>query len=387
MEQKDTNMITETIKKTKAYFCLDCGKCTALCPVSRFNKSFSPRKLVIKTVNSPDGNTLKDERLWNCLSCMMCQERCPSGIDYIEFTKLMRKDAKSTGFSGVPTHGGVFESMWKIMTAANLNQNRLNWLTPDLKVSDSSEYLYFVGCLPHFDTFFSNLKTDSIKIARSAVKVLNFFGVEPKILKNELCCGHDLLWSGNFEDFKALAEKNIRLFKDAGVKYVISTCPEGLTTFKFDYPQVLGNLEVKFLHMSEFISEKLSSDKIKLKSLDKKVTFQDPCRLGRYLGIYQQPREVVASIPGIEFKDMERSGRRSVCCGTTCWTNCDRYSKLMQMDRLREAKSTGAELLITACPKCQIHFACAQQDENYPEEHKIEIADLTTIFCEAIGGL
>ena len=377
-------MLSEIIKKTKAYFCLDCGKCTALCPVTRYNKSYSPRKLVIKTVNSPDGNTLKDERLWSCLTCMMCQERCPSGIDYIEFTKLMRKDAKNLGFFGEPTHGGIFESLWKIMTAPKLNQNRLDWLTPDLKISDNSEYLYFVGCLPYFDQFFSDLKTDSIKIAQSVVKILNFFGVEPKILKNERCCGHDLLWTGDFENFKTLAEQNIKLLKDSNVKYVITSCPECLTTFKLDYPEVFGNLDLKFLHITEFISEKLSSNKYELKRVNKKVTYQDPCRLGRYLGIYQKPREVITSIPGIEFTEMERSGRNSVCCGTSCWTNCDRYSKLLQIDRLKEAKSTGAELLLTACPKCQIHFSCAQKDENYPEEGKIEIVDLTTLFAEAI---
>lgn len=380
-------MITDIIKKTKAYFCLDCGKCTAICPVTRYNRSYSPRKLVIKTVNSPDGNTLSDERLWNCLSCMMCQLRCPSGIDYIEFTKLMRKDARESGFLGQSTHGNVFESLWKIMANTKINQNRLNWVTSDLKVSDNSEYLYFVGCLPYFDQFFSDLNAQIIKIAQSTVKILNFFGVEPKILKDECCCGHDLLWTGDLDGFKSLAEKNVKLLKDANVKYVITTCPEGLVTFRFDYPKFFGDLGIKFLHITEFISEKITSERIELKPLNKKVTYQDPCRLGRYLGIYQQPREVIGSIPGIEFKEMERSGRKSVCCGTSCWTNCDRYSKLMQMDRLKEAKSTGAELLLTACPKCLIHFSCAQKDENYPEENRIKVADLTTIFCEALGGI
>jgi len=244
-----------------------------------------------------------------------------------------------------------------------------------------------VGCLPYFDQFFSDLNAQIIKIAQSTVKILNFFGVEPKILKDECCCGHDLLWTGDLDGFKSLAEKNVKLLKDANVKYVITTCPEGLVTFRFDYPKFFGDLGIKFLHITEFISEKITSERIELKPLNKKVTYQDPCRLGRYLGIYQQPREVIGSIPGIEFKEMERSGRKSVCCGTSCWTNCDRYSKLMQMDRLKEAKSTGAELLLTACPKCLIHFSCAQKDENYPEENRIKVADLTTIFCEALGGI
>jgi heterodisulfide reductase subunit D len=320
------------------------------------------------------------------LTCMMCQTRCPSDINYIRFTKLLRADAKNSGKDAQCSHGGAIQSLMKIMTSPKLNQNRLEWLTPDLKTKENSEYLYFVGCLPYFDLFFSDIKANSLETARSTIKILNFFGIEPKLLANERCCGHDLLWTGDFENFKMLAQHNLAEIKKSGIKKMITSCPECLTCFRLDYPEFFGKLDFEVIHITEFLSDKISQEKVRMKPLKRKVTYQDPCRLGRFLNIFEKPRMIIKSIPEIEFSEMTRSGKNSICCGTNSWINCDKFSKLIQVQRLKEAKSTGAEVLITACPKCQIHFSCAQNDVNFPKEDKLEILDLTTIFKEAIGG-
>jgi heterodisulfide reductase subunit D len=378
-------MIKDIIKKTKAYFCLDCGKCTAVCPIALFDGNFSPRRIVGEAITWED-KVLDDCRIWSCLTCKMCHERCPSDVNFIEFIRLLRTDAREDGKEGVCSHGGAIQSLMKIMTAPNLNQKRLDWITPDLKTSKDSEYLYFVGCLPYFDLFFSNIKANSLDIARSTINILNTLGIEPQVLPNERCCGHDLLWSGDVENFKKLAQHNVAEFNKAGVKKILLSCPEGYACFKTEYPNYLGKFDFEVVHISELLSDKLSSNKMKLKPIKEKVTYQDPCRLGRFSNIYDNPRKIINSIPGIEFVEMERSGKKAMCCGTSSWMNCTQYSKQIQLERLKEAKSTGAETLITFCPKCQIHFLCAQSEVNYPEELKLKIIDLTTFLANALGG-
>jgi heterodisulfide reductase subunit D len=382
-------MKEEIIKNTKAYYCLDCGKCTAVCPIANVRNGYSPRKLVTLTVNRSDDYVLQEAGLWSCLTCRRCQDICPSDVDYVEFTKLLRYEAKKIGEEGKCSHGGALHSLMKIMTAPELNQDRTGWITSDLKISKDSEYLYFVGCLPYFDTFFSDIKASSLDIARSTLKILNLLGVEPQIMPNERCCGHDLLWTGDFENFKKLAQHNIDEIKKTGAKKIVTSCPECYMTLKIDYPDLLGKTDYEVMHSSEFLAERLPQ--MKIKGLNKKVTFQDPCRLGRFMNIYEAPRKVINSIKGVDFKEMKRSGSKAICCGTAGWINCDAFSKKIQDERLKEAKSTGAEILVTACPKCQIHFKCAQtglekEKEKKKEELKIDIIDLTTFLALAIGG-
>lgn len=379
-------MIKDIIKHTKAYYCLDCGKCTSVCPVAAFNDNFSPRKIVAEAITWGDSKVLDDGRIWSCLTCKMCHERCPSDVNFIEFIRRIRVDARENGKEGICTHGGALQSLMKIMTAPNLNQKRLEWITPDLKTSRESEYLYFVGCLPYFDLYFSDLKANSMDIARSTLKILNSLGIEPQVLPNERCCGHDLLWSGDTKNFKMLAEQNVAEFKKSGAKKIVLSCPEGLSCFKQDYPNHLDKFDFEVIHIYDLIAEKLSSNNLKLNPVKEKVTYQDPCRLGRFMSDYDNPRQIISSIPEVEFTEMRRSGKNAVCCGTSSWMNCDQYSKKIQMDRLKEAKSTGAEVLITSCPKCQIHFLCAQSEENYPEDLKLRIIDMTTILASALGG-
>jgi heterodisulfide reductase subunit D len=377
-------MLEELHKKTKAYLCLDCGKCTAVCPVSKVNHRFSPRRLLTKAVGGTNQNLLSDKTIWTCLTCMQCQQRCPSDIDYIHFTQIIRQAVKSDGREAACSHGGALQSLMKIMTAPELNQKRMDWITPGLKISDKSEYLFFVGCLPYFDVFFADIKADSLDIARSTLRVMNYLGIKPQVLPNERCCGHDLLWMGDQESFRKLAEHNIQAIKASHAKRVVTACPEGFVTLKFDYPEMFGQQDYEVLHISELIAEALSDHKVNLKKVEKKVTYHDPCRLGRFAEVYDAPREVIKA-SGAELVEMPKNKKSAICCGTSSWVNCDVYSKMIQTNRLKEAKSTGAEILITACPKCQIHFTCTQNAEGYPKEDKIEIMDLTALFAQAIA--
>jgi Fe-S oxidoreductase len=377
---KDT---TQAIKATGARFCLDCGKCTAVCPVARVNDSFSPRRIVVGSVSSGELAT-RTERLWDCLTCKLCSEKCPSDVDYVDLTKVVRIDAHGAGEEGLCAHGSTLHELMRIMTTPKLNQNRLGWITEDLKVSEKSDYLYFVGCLPYFDAYFEELDVSCLDIARSTVRLLNAAGIEPVILPDERCCGHDLLWAGDLANFEKLAKHNIEKFKESGAKRIITSCPEGAATFKLYYPEVAGSMPLDVLHLVEFLDEQCSSGALRFKTTEKSVTYQDPCRLGRFLGVYEQPRNLLRALFGDGFSDMRRSGQSAICCGTSGWMNCGIHSKSIQTQRLREARLTGSTLLATACVKCKIHFACAMKDVDFPEEARIQVEDLAVLAASSL---
>ncbi|UCG31221.1 MAG: (Fe-S)-binding protein [candidate division WOR-3 bacterium] len=377
--------IAKAIKDSKAYLCMECGKCTGTCPVSRYNHGYSPRILVNKAIRSGDLNLLKDKNIWACLTCKLCDERCPAGIEYIDLTLTTRLEAKKIGEQALCSHGGAAQSLMRIMTTPELEQKRLDWIDQTLKTTQNGEVLYFVGCLPYFDVLFSDINVNTLQAAKASIKILNRLGVTPVVLPQERCCGHDLLWSGDMENFEKLARHNIREIKKSGAKKIVFSCPEGYRTFKIDYPKYF-NTDFEVEHITEVISRAISNGELKLKNLKKVVTFQDPCRLGRHLGIYDEPRKAITAIPEIQLNEMARSRQRAICCGVSAWMNCSTYSKSIQRARLTEAKDTKADLLVLSCPKCEIHFQCAMHDEKAGEQAKIETVQLVTMIADALEG-
>ena len=243
------------IKNTNVKSCIECGKCTSNCPVSRFNHQFSPRLLLSTFFQNSSDHFLEDDRIWSCLTCGMCQVRCPSDVQFSEFIKRVRKEAFTNGREATCSHGGALQSLMKIMISENLKQNRLEWLTDDLKIADTSETLFFVGCAPYFDVFFTELEINSLAPVKSSIHLLNSMGIEPVLLKNERCCGHDLLWSGDLEHYQRLAQENINEINKIKPKRVVFSCAECYRTFKIDYPALLGPLDFEMVHITEFLDK------------------------------------------------------------------------------------------------------------------------------------
>ena len=183
-----------------------------------------------------------------------------------------------------------------------------------------------------------------------------------------------------------MAEHNINVIKKSGAKKIVFSCPEGYRTFKIDYPRYF-NIDFEVQHVIELMSDAVSNGKLKLKNFDKVVTFQDPCRLGRHLGIYDEPRSVITSVPELKLVEMARSRNRAICCGVSAWMNCSIYSKSIQIARLKEAKKTNADLLVLSCPKCEIHFNCAMKESPstaHFEEVKIDTINLVNLIADLI---
>ncbi len=375
--------IGKIIANTRAYSCLDCGKCTVACPVSRYDADFSPRKIV-QDASWRSAELLKNGQLWSCVTCSMCEERCQSGVRYTELIKSLRAEAYTLGNRGQCTHGGALESLMHLMTAERLKQNRLGWLDKSLKTATKSEVLYFTGCQPYFDVIFADIGVKTLDTGRGAVKLLNRAGIVPALMPDERCCGHDLLWAGDVENFTKLARYNMKEIKKTGAKKVVTTCPECYHTLKIQYPQYAGSADFEVIHISQFLAEKATGGGLKFRQMKKKVTYHDPCRLGRCSGIYDEPRALVNAIPGLELIEMERSRNSALCCGTQAWINCGAVNKQIQAELLRKAKETGADMLLTFCPKCQIHLKCAMNDAKLRQEINIEIADVTSLMAKAL---
>ncbi len=369
------------IEKTNAYYCLECGICTGSCPISRINPQYSPRLFVEKALLISEEELIEDNDLWTCLTCGACSKRCPSLVDYQDFMRRTRNLAIEIENRGICTHAGTIQAV------ASLQQNDfvqkdLSWISDDLKIKETGDVLFFVGCSPYFNVIFNNIGANSLDATKSSIKILNALGIEPAVRPDERCCGHDAYWTGELETFKQLAKKNLEMIQKSGAKKVIFSCAEGYTTLKTIYPKFFGKLKFEVQHISQFIAEKVEAGELKFKELSEKVTYHDPCRLGRFESEYEAPRKVLQAIPGLELIEMPRNRENSLCCGSSTWINCTQVNKKIQVEKLKEAQGTGATTMVTACPKCNIHLNCTMHDNGF--HFDVGIKDLASLVAEAL---
>jgi heterodisulfide reductase subunit D len=361
------------------WVCQDCGKCTAACPVARVGLGYSPRRFIQRTVRKDLDAVLFDRALFACLACDRCGPVCKSGISMANVVMKLRAIAFERGIPGQAAHAGMLQTLMRLMAKSSLPQRRLAWLDPSVKVASQGDVLYFVGCAPYFDPLFGHLGVRPLRTARNAIRLLNLSGIEPVLLPDERCCGHDLLWQGDVENFRRLAERNLEQVRASGVETVVFSCPEGLRTFKLDYPRYFGPRGFEVVHITEFLEHQGIP---RPEYSDAVVTFHDPCRLGRHLGIYDPPRNLLEKIPDLELVEMPHNRVSATCCGGTCWMECGAAVKALQAQRLSEAARTGARFLVTACPKCDIHFGCAIAGSEYDGP---KISNIVDLMASALG--
>jgi heterodisulfide reductase subunit D len=369
------------IQRTRAYLCLDCGKCTASCPLARVDLEYSPRRIVERVVFGEAEAVMADPHLWSCMTCSMCSARCPSNVDFAQFIVDMRAAAFQAGERGIYAHNGILQEVMRIQTL-NVRQDRTRWLSDDMQVSENGEYLYFVGCLPFFDVIFADLDVKALDIARSAVRLINRLGISPIVSNEERCCGADLLLAGDVASFGRLAELNMETIQASGAKKVVFTCAECYNAFRHDYPAYVGPLPFETLHLTELLAEKIDTADLAFAAQPELVTYHDPCRMARYLHVHEPPRAVLSAIPELQLVEMEDNRERTMCCGSTAWVNCSGCSKLIQREKLRQARETGAQIMLTTCPKCQIHLRCASRDLD--ADQAVHVEDVTSWVGRAL---
>jgi len=374
--------IIEVIKVSggdAAKFCFQCGLCDTVCPWNLVG-SFSMRRLIRQaTFGLSD---IESEDIWRCTTCGKCPQRCPRDVRQIETMVSLRR---------IATEYGVFPSSVKPLRTISgslsgegnpLNEDRgkrAEWAN-GLSVktfSEGMDILYFPGCYLCYDP---RLK----KVARATVNILNLAGVDFGILGDkESCCGESIRKTGDEELFKRLAKENISAFIESGVKKILVSSPHCYHTFKNEYPEFMVNFEV--VHISQFLFELMNEGKLELsQAYEKKVTYHDPCYLGRHNGIYDEPREVLREIAGLELLEMADSREDSLCCGGgggRIWMETPKGERFSDL-RLAQAVETGAEVLVTCCPYCITNFE--ESRLSLDDGVVLEVKDITEIIQEVM---
>lgn len=368
------------------YGCYQCGKCTAGCPVSLKSK-LNIRRLMIEGILGKHLDHIGEkEELWDCTTCKTCTLRCPRGLKPMDLVIGMRGTMVEEGH--LPkTIIEAMENAYKHRNPWGKQKNkRTEWLKglpEDVKVKDYSqgdraEYLYFVGCTAASDPRIQ-------EIAKSTVYVLQQIGVDFAILGNEeQCCGNEIRRMGEAGLFEELRDGNVERFESYGITRIVTTCPHGFNAFKNEYPQ--GKFEV--FHTTEVLSKALMEGKLSFQQEIKKiVTYHDPCFLGKQNNLFDEPRSLLIAIPGITFKEMDRSRERSLCCeggGGKMWaeSSSDTGQRLAEI-RVQDAVALGAEILATACPLCVLTLEDAVKTSGH--EDKIRVMDLMELLSEAIA--
>lgn len=362
-------------------YCMECGVCTGSCPVAMTLEGFSPRQMIKRTLSEPQADILGSKDIWACLTCSRCSDRCPVEIDFPGFIRSYRSQARQSGNLPVLSHHGMFHTLTRIQ-AGNVRQNRIEWARKAGKISEKGDVFYFTGCIAYYDVGFQYLDLKMIQSAEKHVQLMNKMGVEPVVSNDECCCGHDAFWSGDEETFQMLAEKNLAAIAASKAETVVFGCPEGYSMFREAYTDRFGPLPFEILHMTEFLARELPRSGLSFKDQDTvRVTYQDPCRLGRRAGIYDAPRDLITMVPGTVLTEMAHNRENAVCCGTTAWMECSTCSKVMQVQRLKEAEASGAAAIVTACPKCRIHLTCAQKNTD----HHLAILDLVSYVADHLA--
>jgi Fe-S oxidoreductase len=359
--------------------CFECGLCDVVCPWNKVT-TFSIRKIVREATFGL--TEIESQEIWRCTTCGRCPQQCPRDVKQIESGVSLRR---------IATEYGVFPaSVRPIRTISGslvgegnpLNEERrkrADW-ADGLSVkafTEGMEILYFPDCYCSYDP---RLK----KVARATAAILNRAGVDFGILgAKESCCGESIRKTGDEDVFKRLAKDNIKAFIDQGVKKILVSSPHCYHTFKNEYPEFMVNFEV--IHISRYLLALITEGRLELtKEYGKKITWHDPCYLGRHNGIYDEPREVLKKIPGLVLIEMPESRVDSFCCGGgggRIWMETPKEERFSDL-RLEQAVGVGAEVLVTSCPYCITNFEDSRLNRENSEV--IEIKDITEIIGEVI---
>ena len=359
--------------------CYQCGKCDAVCP---WNKviTFSMRKVIREAAFGL--TDVEGDSFWRCTTCGKCVQQCPRQVKQIELGVSLRRIA--TEYQVFPTSVKPVRTMSGSL-AGNGNplneerQNRGDW-AKDHSVkpfAEGMEILYFVGCYLSYD---ARLK----KVAIATAGILNKAGVDFGILgAKESCCGESIRKTGDEDVFRRLATDNIKTFIDAGVKKILVSSPHCYHTLKNEYPEFMVNFEV--IHINQYLVQLIDEGRLEITGeYNKKVTYHDPCYLGRHNDIYDEPREVLEKIPGLELIEMAESRENSLCCGGgggRIWMETVKSERFSDI-RVAQAQAVEAQVLATSCPYCITNFE--ESRLSLEPEEDIEIKDITEIINEVI---
>jgi Fe-S oxidoreductase len=368
---------------TKLGSCIQCGTCSSSCP-TYFAMDVPPRKLWRMVSLGLKEEIARASTFWLCTACHSCTMRCPRGIPVSDSMRQIREWVIHDGVQETPRALGMLSEM--IVQSHNMkgddNESRLIW-SSNLpggvgELKRQAEVLWYVGCVSSFYPM-------AYKIPQAMVQILGRSGVDFTLLGGEeWCCGFPLYTGGMSDQVHDLAVHNLERVRATGAKTLVSTCASCYHTWKHIYPEMLSDFpdDLEVLHATEYMARLIDSGQLKLGPVERVVTYHDPCDLGKRSGIFDEPRYVLQSIPGVELREMVNNRQNSLCCGGG--GNVETFSPDTVTEasgrRLRQAQATGARYVISACQQCMRTLF------NGARKTKIRVRplDISQIVLEAV---
>ena len=360
-----------------AALCYQCGVCTASCPWGLVRQ----KPLSVRTMLRQAQLGLEDENgsLWLCTTCAQCEAYCPRGVNIADVFRSLRTVAWDNHYpeEGLPTL--LWSIYWNNNPWSQPPNQRAQWagsLNIPIFNPDEHELLLYVGCTSSYDQRAQKIAASLVHLMRAAEVNFGYLGEE------EPCCGESVLSVGHKHYFAEIAAQTYKVFQERGVTNLVTISPHCYDVFCNHYPSYSDDFQP--LHYTQYLSSLIKEGRLKFEdSLDLKITFHDPCYLGRINSEYSAPRQILGSIPGVELVEMKNSGRDGLCCGGgggRMWLETplgERFSDL----RVDQALQTGAAVLGTACPFC---VTCLEDSLKGKNIEQIEVCDIAEIAVRAL---
>lgn len=382
--------------------CVRCGECVKWCPTyaasgekpglaprdkilrwrEYMNKSYGLKARLFGPQEIPKSELeeFKDD-VYGCTTCGICSTVCESGINTVELWESMRANLVKKGLGPYGKQNMFPKLIGQYHNPYMKDQkDRLAWVPEDVKIEDKADIVYFTGCTAGYN---------QLALAFATSRVLNKLGIKFAMLgEDEWCCGSALIRTGqahiNNVPFE-LAKHNVEAIQKKGAKKVLFACAGCFRAAKVDWPRILGKeLPFEVVHVSEFLADLIKQDKIKWeKSINKTITYHDPCHLGRHVGVFDAPRYVLSHIPGVKFVEMDRIKEFQRCCGAGGGVKAGLPDLALGVaqSRVEDAVATNADILSSCCPFCKRNL----MDGRDALQVDLAVEDVIELVAEALG--
>ncbi len=331
------------------------------------------------TLGKYDWSPTIARKVFSCTLCGNCTVQCQqlAGKHALDIFEALREEAVERGFGPMEAHKKFLDNIERSNNPyGEPKEDRFKGV-PEEYFNDDADVIYFVGCTSAYR---------EKQLFEATVPILRRLGVSFTLLKEEACCGSPLLTTGQIKAARRVAEHNIKIINSKKARTVVASCAGCLRTLKTQYEKKFGlKIDKEILHISEFLVRQLKP----LKKMYKKsvklleiATYHDPCHIGRHIGIFEEPRKLIKSIPGIKFVEIGRNRNNAWCCGAGagCKSEFKDWAIETGQLRIKEAEETGAKYLVTACPFCERNLRDAAEKLKSP----IEVVDLTQLVLKTI---
>jgi Fe-S oxidoreductase len=406
--------------------CTECGRCQSQCPAWATGKPLSPKMLILDlrdhafakapyllagsdearealpdsvkaeaerplVGDSAAGGVIDPDVLWSCTNCGACVEECPVDIEHIDHITGLRRHQVLIESAFPQEAAGMLKNLENKGNPWGMGADkRLEWISEldfevpvvDGKIGDDTEYLFWVGCA-------GALEDRAKKTTKAIAQLLHTAGVSFAVLgPAETCTGDPARRMGNEFVYSMLAQQNVETLNEAGARKIVASCPHCFNTIANEYPQLGGNYEV--IHHTQLLARLVEEGKLTpVNPIEEKITYHDPCFLGRHNRVFTPPRQIMEQVPGVQAQEMHRCKERGFCCGAggaRMWME-ERIGKRINTERIDEALGTDPDTISTGCPYCMVMLgdAIAAKKSSGEAKETLEVIDVAQLLVRSVA--